>query len=242
MSTHSIFSPSSSSRWLNCPGSIKLIQKCPPDKGSPAAQEGTDAHALAEMCFAKEVETHHFIGEVMPSWLVVNKAMAKHVQTYLDYVKELKNERMATVLVEKKLTLNSIDERVYGTADIVMIGGYGNTVTLDIFDFKYGKWAVEVKGNTQLMIYALGALEVVKLMPYKVTAHICQPRSKHKDGINRSCDYLVSDLIEFGKTIKAAVVESDKDEPELFDGDHCRFCPAELICPKLNSLGRAIQI
>ncbi len=246
MSAHSIYSPSASHRWTRCPGSIKLIQKCPPDKGSPAAQEGTDAHALAEMCFAKEVEAHHFIGEVMPSGLIVNKAMAKHVQTYLDYVKELKSERYGTILVEKKLTLSSIDERVFGTADIVMIGGYGNTVTLDIFDFKFGKWAVEVKGNTQLMIYALGALEsiggVIKQMHHRVTAHICQPRSKHKDGINRACNYLVSDLLEFGKTIKAAVVESDKDEPELFDGDHCRFCPAELICPKLNSLGRAIQI
>lgn len=245
MSTHAIFSPSASHRWTACPGSIKLIQKCPPDKGSPASQEGTDAHALAEMCFAKEIEAHHFIGETVPSGLIVNKAMAKHVQTYLDYVYQYRKEECARLLIEQRLTLSSIDERIFGTADVAMIGHRSGKLTAHIFDFKYGKWSVEVKNNSQLMIYALGLLEMLKLaneFPERVTTHICQPRSRHPDGPNRCHTYLTSELMEFSKQIAAAVVESDKPEPELFDGEHCRFCPAELICPKLNSFGRAIQI
>lgn len=45
MSTHSIFSPSASSRILNCPPSLALCAKVA-DQASTYAAEGTDAHEL----------------------------------------------------------------------------------------------------------------------------------------------------------------------------------------------------
>jgi hypothetical protein len=196
------------------------------------------------MCFEKSADAHHFIGELTPSGFIVTKVMAKHVQTYLDYVNKIKLTENGELLVEQRLTLES-NGKVYGTSDIVMFGKREDGITLHIFDFKYGKWAVDVNGNTQLMIYALGAIDLLsqtKEIPTHVTAHICQPRASHKDGINRSTIYLTKDLVEFGKAVADAVNQSELPTPPLQDGEWCRFCPAELICPKLNSLGRAIQV
>ena len=44
---HSLLSPSSSERWLNCPRSARVCEKLA-DPGSPYASEGTEAHALCE--------------------------------------------------------------------------------------------------------------------------------------------------------------------------------------------------
>ena len=47
MVKHSLLSPSSSHRWLNCPQSLRLSQQYE-DTTSSYAAEGTDAHTLCE--------------------------------------------------------------------------------------------------------------------------------------------------------------------------------------------------
>ena len=44
---HALLSASSAYRWINCPPSAKL-QELYEDKGSAYADQGTDAHSLAE--------------------------------------------------------------------------------------------------------------------------------------------------------------------------------------------------
>ena len=46
MADHALLSASSSHRWLNCPPSAKLCA-AHPDRASPYAQQGTNAHSLA---------------------------------------------------------------------------------------------------------------------------------------------------------------------------------------------------
>ena len=46
MADHALLSASSSHRWLECPPSAKLCA-AHPSRGSPFAQQGTDAHTLA---------------------------------------------------------------------------------------------------------------------------------------------------------------------------------------------------
>ncbi len=47
MANHAYLAASASARWLQCPPSAKLCAQ-EEDKGSPYAQQGTDAHALCQ--------------------------------------------------------------------------------------------------------------------------------------------------------------------------------------------------
>lgn len=49
MSAHAQLGPSGASRWMACPGSVRLSAGLP-DESSPFAEEGTKAHELAEIC------------------------------------------------------------------------------------------------------------------------------------------------------------------------------------------------
>ena len=47
--THAELPPSSAERWKNCPGSVTLSKQFPQDTTSAYAEEGTQAHAVAEL-------------------------------------------------------------------------------------------------------------------------------------------------------------------------------------------------
>lgn len=62
---HARLSPSSSSRWLKCPGSVPLTESLnlPPEKDSPYALEGTLAHYLAERLLKDtHIDPDYFVG------------------------------------------------------------------------------------------------------------------------------------------------------------------------------------
>ena len=52
MAKHAFLSASASERWLKCPPSAKLCAQ-EEDKGSPFAQQGTDAHELCQYLLEK---------------------------------------------------------------------------------------------------------------------------------------------------------------------------------------------
>ena len=64
---HAELSPSKSSRWIACPGSIALSREAPPQETSSYAQEGTAQHTVAENCLRKERDPKDFLGVVIES-------------------------------------------------------------------------------------------------------------------------------------------------------------------------------
>ena len=52
-SKHAKLSASSAFRWINCPGSVVLADQLPAPGSSAYADEGTLAHALAELKLRK---------------------------------------------------------------------------------------------------------------------------------------------------------------------------------------------
>jgi len=77
MSAHAKLSPSAAERWMTCPGSVPLSIGMP-DKTSAYAEEGTQAHELAERMLKHEA------GAVTP-----DVDMFNNVLVYVKHIEEL---------------------------------------------------------------------------------------------------------------------------------------------------------
>lgn len=227
---HALLSASSSHRWLNCPPSARLCEGYE-DKGSEYAQEGTDAHSLCEhklkilllMESTNPTEDLSFYSEEMEQCAC----------DYAAYVLELVEEANKTckdpvVLIEQRLDFSRFVAEGFGTGDCVIIADG----TLDIVDYKHGK-GVEVSAvdNPQMMLYALGALElfdgIYDIDTIRMT--IFQPRRENVS----VCVMAKDDLLQWAHNeliYKAKL--AFEGGGEFACGDWCRFCKAKAACRK----------
>lgn len=91
MTTHAKLSPSSASRWMACPGSVARCEGLP-DESSKFADEGTAAHDLAARCLTDGSDAQAHVSETIQAGertFVVDLDMATHVQTYVQYVRDM---------------------------------------------------------------------------------------------------------------------------------------------------------
>ena len=234
MGTHSKISPSHSKRWMNCPGSIVLAEKCPAQEQSKYAAEGTVAHEVASLCLSLERDADEYIGEMMESGdftFKVTQDMAEHVQVYLDTIREdmaADGVPIEFLKVEQKFTLYNIDKKLYGTNDASYMNPFG---MLRVYDLKYGKGMyVEVESNTQLLIYDLGAWQE-QGEPYNTEIVIVQPRyvSEGVDTVRRAT-YNSIQLKDFRRELRSAVDRINNGELTQNPGEWCTFCPGMALC------------
>ena len=214
---HHPMGPSAAFRWMQCPGSVAASIGIK-DEGSDAAREGTEAHTLAEICLSEKVDCVDVEG--------YTDEMREHVQTYVDYVRHIGVGGFTAI--ELELDLSRWIPEGMGTADAVVLSGD----TLHVIDFKYGVRNVLVENNSQLQIYALGALAKVegKADVKRVVMHIHQPRV---DGAT-SWEIDVPQLLMFGAVVAECAERCLDDEPELKPSESaCRWCRAAATCPAL---------
>jgi len=229
---HAVLSASGSKRWLSCPPSARLERKFP-DKAGEAAQEGTLAHALAE------ARIRHWLGEISENGLTLridsirhdalySPEMGEYVSEYVDLCIEKINEAQDVALVEERLDFSRWVKNGFGTGDMVIIGDG----VLEIVDLKYGKGVpVSAEGNTQMQLYALGAIEQYGYI-YDfdhVRMSIFQPRN---GGLSTQL-MSVDELLAWGESIKPIAELAYEGKGEFKAGDHCRFCRAATQCKAL---------
>ena len=229
---HAVLSASGSKRWLSCPPSARLERKFP-DKAGEAAQEGTLAHALAE------ARIRHWLGEISENGLTLridnirhdalySHEMGEYVSEYVDLCIEKINEAHGTALVEERLDFSRWVKNGFGTGDMVIIGDG----ILEIVDLKYGKGVpVSAEGNTQMQLYALGAIEQYGYI-YDfdhVRMSIFQPRN---GGLSTQL-MSVDELLAWGESIKPIAELAYEGKGEFKAGEHCRFCRAAVQCKAL---------
>ena len=157
---HAKLSPSGSKIWMACPGMPNLAMEVPYSTSLPAAT-GTLVHSMTEMLLKDRLENvtlqDYWLGRkenVEDFEIEVDEDMIKCAEVYVDYVNKRKEELNAKMLIEERVSMEEISEHIWGTADAILIG----EKELEIIDLKSGKFPVDVENNTQLLIYALGAL------------------------------------------------------------------------------------
>ena len=228
MPNHALLSASSSHRWLHCPPSARLCEGYD-DKGSNFAAEGTDAHALCEykLRTALGMEAQDPTEDL--SWY--DAEMEECASSYTTFVMELVEEARKVcpdpvVLIEQRLDYSRYVAEGFGTGDcVIIVDG-----TLHIVDFKYGRGVlVEAENNPQMMLYALGALELFDCL-YDidtVSMTIFQPRR----GNVSTYTIPKADLYEWADTVLAPTAElAWSGEGEYHCGEWCQFCKAKADC------------
>ena len=229
MKTHAKLSASGSVRWIHCSGSVKAEEGLP-DTRSFFADEGSAAHELMEICLLAGTSAFERLGHQLVEYntFTVTQEMAENVQQYLDYVRQFDSPAVE-MHVEKRLDFSEWVPEGYGTADTII---YGNG-TVDIFDLKYGKNIVSAQGNTQGILYMLGAIEDELVETHTFRFHIVQPRMDHIDTYTLTR----AQLLELGEWIRERAELALSPNAERTPGeDQCKYCKAKATCPALNKL------
>ncbi len=261
MTTHAKLSPSSSKRWMTCPGSIALIEELGiEDTTNEYAAEGTAAHEIHERCLLKHQLAEYYLGEVIEAdgfKFTVNQNMVDAVQESLDYIANRIEEAIdfgynVEISVEERSSLKylNIPGLDGGTADVILLFWLDSKLMeVEIIDYKHGQGvAVEVIGNTQALCYTLGIIMLPKLnghgIPEGIKITISQPRSHHPEGRIRSWgidkDYLLN--WEDDVLVPKANATHEKDVPLVPSDEGCRFCPANGQCSALYDKTQEIAI
>ncbi|GLC79300.1 DUF2800 domain-containing protein [Lacrimispora brassicae] len=226
MGKHALLSASSSLRWLNCTPSARLETQFT-DTGSIYAAEGTAAHTLAEHKLKRALKRR----SRRPVSDYDCDEMEECTDDYVPFVMELVEDarRKCTdpvVLIEQHLDYSRYVEGGFGTGDCIIV----SDGVLSVIDFKYGKGvAVEAERNPQMMLYALGALELFDALYEieKIRMTIFQPRlesvSTWELPLPELMDWVQSELVP--RAVLAA-----KGDGEFIPGRWCRFCKARNQC------------
>ena len=238
MAEHAKLSASSAERWIHCPGSVHMASMFPPSD-SPAASEGTLAHALAEAKIngaddfselEKRVNAFYADHKDLTSNFT---DMTRYIEPYVDFVnatfqEAVKADPAAVLLTEQRVDFSDIVPDGFGTADVVIIGDQRATV----IDLKYGKGVpVTARDNPQIRLYALGAINAFNLVYdfNRVRMVIYQPRL---DRVTEE-EMSVTDLTAWAETIvKPAAQATLAENPKCHPGEWCasHFCPGAGAC------------
>jgi Protein of unknown function (DUF2800) len=241
---HSRFGGSSASRWMNCAGSVALLDTVPAKPDGPYAAEGTAAHFVAEQCLKENLPAAHFLDYLYTRsgvHITVTEDMAKAVQVYLDEVnREVTATRDAELRVEQgfELDIATADPgEVFGTNDAMVY--HPETGRLRIFDYKHGVGvSVSAEENAQLKFYAAGAVfSRPEWRIAEVILTIVQPRARDNESPEdavRDWSFTVPDLLDFLGEVETAIGRARAPtfrESSFKTGAWCRWCDAAAVCP-----------
>lgn len=250
---HASLGASSCKRWWNCPGSVRLSENIP-KTSSKYADEGTAAHEVAEMCLRDNRDAIEYIGRfitVHGNKFEVDEGMAEAVQVYVDFVREAAKE--GELRIEQKVDLAALNPPVpmFGTTDAVVLKWIKldlkpDAGILKVIDYKHGAGvAVDVDdfdddgvnhGNKQGRYYALGTWlglpKEQRDLITEVEVVIVQPRAYHADGAIRTERLTIAELKAWARELKKHALATLAPDAPLVSGSHCRFCPAEAVCPQ----------
>jgi hypothetical protein len=216
---------STAKRVINCPGSVALCAKMPPQVSSAAAQEGTALHAVMDMIANDaDLQPSSFLGRVIEGVEITDAHVEK-----LEFAKQVLDGLGDFLFVsECRVDFGDLLPGVFGSCDLLGIQ-QGKTILLD---YKFGDGVmVDADENEQLMFYAAAAMRSQKWAfqgASEIECIIVQPPYL------KSWTTTPDRLRQFEQELVRAVKASQQPDAPVRIGDHCRWCTAKTICPQMN--------
>jgi len=225
---HAKLSASGSSRWLKCTASINACSGYP-NTTNTSAEYGTAAHELSEKCLTDHSLPSDYLNTILDNGVIIDQEMVDGVEEYISYIQSIEGD-YDSILIEQKLDFSHIVPDGFGTADLVMF----NNDTLHIIDLKFGKGIVHAEKNSQLSLYALGALHEHGFLNdfKKVILHIAQPRIGHFDTWETS----PTELVVWSKWVQQRARMALSEHDAIFEpsNEACKYCLHQGNCVALS--------
>lgn len=247
MGQHMKYAASTSSRWLVCTGYPDFLEmlrtsgQVGEDKSSEPADRGTAVHHICEEVIEGKRKLEYFLGKTiflkshMQHRITITQKEIDGAKMFIDHIKAKTSGKRARVYSEQKYDLTKVyGSPTGGTADATIL--YRRDGQLDIDDYKNGRIPVEIEGNTQLRIYALGAYYKFrdKLDIKKVKLTIVQPNSFHVDGPIRDETISIRTLLRWERRVLAAVlgaIQRGRGQLVPNEDEQCYWCECKSKCP-----------
>jgi len=239
MAQHSnIVGGSTAKRVMGCPGSVALCAKMPPRPSSVYADLGTLLHTAISQVLDQGVTPESLIGMKYQDQVLTQDHIDNKLHVALDLLGEIDPKLEMEYAVETEVGFGDFLPDVFGSCDL--LGRIGNRAI--VLDWKFGDGvAVGVEENEQLLFYAAAAMRTPSVAwvfdgATEIECVIVQPPSVKRWVTT------VERVKIFENNLVASVKESQKANAGLSAGEHCRWCSAKPICPKMTgAVDRALQ-
>jgi hypothetical protein len=239
MALHSnIVGGSTAKRVMGCPGSVALCAKMPPRPSSVYADLGTLLHNAVAQVLDQGVTPESLIGMKYQDQVLTQELIDNKLHVALDLLGEIDPKLEMEYAVETEVGFGDFLPDVFGSCDL--LGRIGDRAI--VLDWKFGDGvAVGVEENEQLLFYAAAAMRTPSVAwvfdgATEIECVIVQPPSVKRWVTT------VERVKIFENNLVASVKESQKTNADLSVGEHCRWCAAKPICPKMTgAVDRALQ-
>ena len=241
MASHSlIVGGSTAKRVINCPGSVALVAKMPPKDSSTYADRGTLLHnAMAAILDSDTVTPESMLWTTFKGETLTGELLSEKILPALAALDAIDPEGVMEYAVETVVGFGAYLPGVFGSADL--LGRLGSRAV--VLDWKFGDGvAVSAEENEQGLFYAAAAMRTPETAwvfegAEEVEIVIVQPPAVKRWVTT------VKRVKEFERALKRAVKASTMPDAAIVVGDHCRWCAAKPLCPKMTgAVDRAVKV
>ena len=234
----SVVGGSTAKRVMNCPGSVALCATMPTRPSSKYADEGTLLHNIISEILETDKAPIEFLGMKYNDVVFTKELLEDKLFPALDLLDEVDPKKEMEYATETRVGFGDFLPDVFGSTDL--LGRIGSRAI--VLDWKFGSGvAVEAEENPQLMFYAAAAMrtdaskwvfegateiECIIVQPPEIKRWVTTPER----------------IKQFEQELKFAVQQAQKPNAPLLHGDHCRWCAAKPVCPKMTgAVDRALK-
>lgn len=239
MQHSNIVGGSTAKRVISCPGSVALVQKMPPKPSSEHADRGTMLHDVMAEILGKDLPWDQFIGTTYEGQVLTQELFDEKIVTALEALNEIDPDNRMEYEVETRVGFGDLLPGVFGSTDLV--GRIGDRAI--VLDWKFGDGVVvAAEENAQLMFYAAACMRTEEAKwafagATEVELIIVQPPAIRRWVTTKER------IAQFEQELVQAVKAAQKPDAKLAAGDHCRWCAAKPVCPKMTgAVDRALQV
>ena len=241
MAAHSlIVGGSTAKRVINCPGSVALVAKMPPKDSSTYADRGTLLHnAMATILDSDTVTPESMLWTTYKGETLTGELLNEKILPALAALDAIDPEGVMEYAVETVVGFGAYLPGVFGSADL--LGRLGSRAV--VLDWKFGDGvAVSAEENEQGLFYAAAAMRTPETAwvfdgAEEIEIVIVQPPAVKRWVTT------VKRVKEFERSLKRAVKASQMPDAAIVVGDHCRWCSAKPLCPKMTgAVDRAVKV